>query len=109
VFVLVAICVGQNLHAQSCAAKVENTENKLVKNTFFTQWRISHDGGHTLKRVSFEYHIRYVNKRGDTLVEDGASAEVVDGAGKKYTKENTSVNDPSQIFSVDFDRILCSR
>jgi hypothetical protein len=109
VFTVVLAGVPSNLHAQSCTANVENIEKKLVGNKFFTQWRITHDGGQrTLKRVYFEYHIHYANKRGATLVENGVFSELLEGAGKQYTKENISTLDPTEIISVDFNKISCS-
>ena len=64
----------KDLLAQStCIAKVENIEKKLVGNTFFTQWRINHDAGTALRKVPFQYHIHYENKRGVKLVETGTT------------------------------------
>jgi hypothetical protein len=97
-------------HAESCRADVENIGSKLVGSRFFTQWRISHNAGdEKLARVYFVYRIHYKNKRGVTLVERGVFGELLRGAGKQYTKENTSLLDPEDIISVDFDEISCSK
>jgi hypothetical protein len=94
----------------SCTASVENLEKRLVGNKFFTQWRITHNAGQqTLRRIYFEYHIHYLNKRGATLVENGVFYELVEGGGKKYTKENISTLDPTDIISVDFNKLSCSQ
>jgi hypothetical protein len=108
---LLAGCAVSPVRAQSsCTASVENAEKRLVGNKFFTQWRVTHDAGQqTLRRIYFEYHIHYVNKRGATLVENGVFHELVEGGGKKYTKENISTLDPADIISVDFNKISCSQ
>jgi hypothetical protein len=107
---IATVGIASNLQAQDCSANVDNIEKKLVGNKFFTQWRVTHDGGkEALRWVFFQYHIHYVNKRGATLVENGVFRELLAGAGKQYTKENVSTLDPTDIISVDFDKISCSQ
>ena len=95
--------------ASDCTADVELISSKLVKNKFYTSWKVQHDAGNdNLATVFFEYKINYVTKRGDELVERGVFREHVRGLGKQYTEQNISTRDPVDIISVDFDDISCS-